>query len=79
MCSDCDKWHIVVVDSTEERNPMQVARYWRLKQHLYQLTVEIKADAEASEVQAVNSGDIKPVEVTAQLSTARSKKLAVVA
>lgn len=26
---------------------MQVARYWRLKQHLYQLTVEVKeADAD---------------------------------
>jgi hypothetical protein len=58
---------------------MQVARYWRLKQHLYQLTVEVKADAEASEVQAVSNGDAKSAEMAAQLSTARSEKLAVVA
>jgi hypothetical protein len=78
MKADCDKWHMTPY-SVKECIPMQVARYWRLKQHLYQLTVDTQTDAEVVETQAVDSSASKPVEVAVKPEAAQPKKLAVVA
>jgi hypothetical protein len=58
---------------------MQVARYWRLKQHLYQLTMDTRTDAEVVETQAVDSSPSKPAEIAVKPEAAQPKKLVVVA
>lgn len=64
---------------------MQVARYWRLKQHLYQLAIEaVKAEESDADILAnetSNAADQKKPEAAAAAASAttREERIAVVA